>query len=202
MWTCKKCGNTEIVKKEITIKEKVGKINPDGDFQSFINNEKVISIKSTFHCSICGNSSEELEDICSRTDDMYISYWVEQLEQLHKNYYFNLCKCLSNKERWQLYCDKENSLHSLLWQSSKSLEDYMFIEYNKIIDRAIKNCQYRLNKYSISYFGNRVWYITNKLKIDRCYQNEEPIDKYEFGQYKFYSKKSCEEWVDELKKYK
>lgn len=48
----------------------------------------------------------------------------------------------------------------------------------------------------------KIFYINKNLEIGRCLVEEDPKDRWEFGQYKFSSKKSCEEWLNELKKYK
>lgn len=40
----------------------------------------------------------------------------------------------------------------------------------------------------------KIFYINKNLEIGRCLVGEDPKDRWEFGQYKFSSKKSCEEW--------
>lgn len=199
MWTCKKCGNTEIMMKEIEIIERVGRVSDNGkmEYERYKKTNKSI----VYHCSICGAEENNLFDLCERTRDMYLTYWEIELENLHKKYAKRLKECKSNEGKLQLFKDKEEDLYGLILKSSTYLVDILYKIFEEEVLKAIKNCQYRINKYTILSKGNKIWYITDKLIIRRCYSNEEPLNKLKHGQYKFWNRESCENYLEELKKY-
>lgn len=203
MWACKKCGNTEIMMKEIETIEKVGRVNDNGEME--YERYKKTNKSIVYHCSICGAESDDLDKMCDRSEDMYVTYWYDELEKLHKEYAKKFKECKNNQEKLDLYRKKEERLYGLILKSSTYLRKSIHKMFEKSILKAIRNCQYRINRYR-TYMTEgmppKIFYINKNLEIGRCLVWEDPKDRWEFGQYKFSSKKSCEEWLNELKKYK
>lgn len=199
MWTCKRCGNTEIMMKEIETIERIGRVSDNGEMEYERYKKKNKSF--AYHCSICGAESDDLYVMCNRSKDMYIVYWYDELIKLHKEFAKKFKECKTNKEKLKLYRDKEERLYGLILKSSTYLLKSTYKNFEVDVLRAIKNCLYRINKYTILTKGNKIWYITDKLRIRRCYANEEPVNKSKHGQYKFWTRESCENYVEELKKY-
>lgn len=203
MWTCKKCGNTEIMMKEIETIERVGRVSDNGkmEYERYKKTNKSV----IYHCSICGDEENNLFDLCDRTKNMYLTYWEIELENIHKEYAKKFKGCKTHKEKLDLYLDKEKRLYDLILKSSTYLADILYKIFEEEVIKSIKNCKYRINRYK-TYMTEgmppKIFYINRNLEIGRCLVWEDPEDKWKFGQYKFSSKKSCKEWLEELKKYK
>lgn len=199
MWTCKKCGNTEIIMKEVETIERGGVVGDNGDIKHKIyrKTNKIV----VYHCPNCGTESDNLDKMCNRSENMYLTYWYNELKKLHEEYAKKFKECKSNEEKLQLFKDKEEDLYGLILKSSTYLVDILYKIFKEEVLKAIKNCQYRINRYTILSKKNKIWYITDKLRIRRCYSNEEPLNKLKHGQYKFWNRESCENYLEELKKY-
>lgn len=138
MWTCKKCGNTEIMMKEIENIERVGRITDNGKMEYERYKKKNKSV--VYYCSICGAEEDNLFDLCERTKDMCLTYWEIELENLHKKYAKRLKECKSNEEKLQLFKDKEEDLYGLILKSSTYLVDILYKIFEEEVLKAIKNC--------------------------------------------------------------
>lgn len=145
MWTCKKCGNTEIMMREIENIERVGKVSDNGkmEYERYKKTNKSV----VYYCPICGAESEDLYVMCNRSKDMYVVYWYDELIKLHKEFAKKFKECKTNKEKLNLYLDKEERLYGLILKSSNCLLKSTHKNFEVDVIRAIRNCQYRINKY-------------------------------------------------------
>lgn len=202
MWTCKKCGNTKIIKKEVEKIEKIGYVNSNCS----IYNEKIIgseTLEELYHCSKCGAEDGNLEKIAYKTEDMYLGYWIKELDNIHKKYF----KTINSTEKdiikkKLLYKNKKDDIYNLLTKSQFVLNDVEFKEYRKIIDIALSNCCYKINKYKLQEDRLKThWYIKRNLTISKCYPDDKDIlhDMYSNGNYIFDNREECVNMLERIK---
>lgn len=157
MWTCKKCGNTEIIMKEVETIERGGVVGDNGDIEHKIyrKTNKIV----VYHCSNCGTESDDLDKMCNRSENMYVAYWYDELDNLHKEYAKKFKECRNNQEKFSLYIDKENILYGLILKSSTYLKETVHMMFKMSVLKSIRNCQYRINRYKT--------YMTEDAKMSK-----------------------------------
>lgn len=173
MWTCIKCGNTEIMMNEKETVEKIGRVTDNGkmEYARYKNENKSV----VYYCPICGTVSEDLYVMCNRSKDMYVVYWYDELIKLHKEFAKKFKECKTNKEKLNLYLDKEERLYGLILKSSNCLLKSTHKNFEVDVIRAIRNCQYRINKYR-TYIERDKYKVENKINcltyLDICKEVE------------------------------